>query len=112
MCLGVPGQVLSIDGYTAVLDVWGRQIPVRIDTIPEQVKVGDFILEHAGYAVELATGKMYYRRDMPLEGFMHYNAVPMAANPTVETSETIAIADNLIMSPMSLLTAVIPLTEP
>lgn len=35
------------------------------------------------YAVELATGKMYYRREMPLEGLMHYNAVPLAASPTL-----------------------------
>ncbi len=35
------------------------------------------------YAVELATGKMYYRREMPLEGLTHYNAVAMAASPTL-----------------------------
>jgi hypothetical protein len=32
------------------------------------------------YGVELSTGKMLYRRDLPLEGLMHYNAVPVAAS--------------------------------
>ena len=58
MCLGVPGQVISIAGNVASLDVWGARIDVRLDAIKEPVKVGDYILEHAGEAVRLITPEL------------------------------------------------------
>jgi hydrogenase expression/formation protein HypC len=58
MCLGVPGQVISIEGNVASLDVWGARIDVRLDPIQETVNVGDYILEHAGFAVRLITPEL------------------------------------------------------
>jgi hydrogenase expression/formation protein HypC len=58
MCLGVPGQVVSIEGNVALLDVWGACVEVRLDFIEETVKVGDFVLEHAGEAVRLITPEL------------------------------------------------------
>jgi hypothetical protein len=36
---------------------------------------------------------MYYRREMPLDGLMHYNAVPVAASPTL-IGKHIFLCDN------------------
>lgn len=58
MCLGVPGQVISISGNIASLDVWGARIDVRLDAVEEKVKVGDYVLEHAGVAVRLITPEL------------------------------------------------------
>lgn len=58
MCLGVPGQVISIEGNVASLDVWGARIDVRLDPIAETVNVGDYVLEHAGFAVRLITPEL------------------------------------------------------
>lgn len=58
MCLGVPGQVISIAGNVASLDVWGARIDVRLDPIKETVNVGDYVLEHAGFAVRLITPEL------------------------------------------------------
>ena len=58
MCLGVPGQIVSIAGDVAVVDVWGARIDMRLDPIKETVKVGDYVLEHAGMAVRLITPEL------------------------------------------------------
>ena len=51
MCLGVPGQVLAIRGTTATVDFWGVQKNVRLDNVAEAIEPGDYIIDHAGYAV-------------------------------------------------------------
>lgn len=51
MCLGVPGQIVSIEGKTASVDFWGTRKPVKLDILEEPVSVGDCIVEHAGYAI-------------------------------------------------------------
>jgi len=51
MCLGVPGQVISIDGNLAVVDFWGVRRSVRLDIVDEPVAVGDYILNHVGHAI-------------------------------------------------------------
>ena len=52
MCLGVPGQVISIDGSLALVDFWGVRRTVRLDIIDEPVAPGDYILNHVGHAIK------------------------------------------------------------
>ena len=51
MCLGVPGQVISIDGSLALVDFWGVRRTVRLDIVDEPVAPGDYVLNHVGYAI-------------------------------------------------------------
>jgi hydrogenase expression/formation protein HypC len=51
MCLGVPGQIISIDEKNAVVDFWGSHRKVHLDILEESVSPGDYIIEHAGYAI-------------------------------------------------------------
>ena len=51
MCLGVPGEIQEIDGHEAVADFWGVERRVRIDIVGAEVDVGDYILNHAGFAI-------------------------------------------------------------
>jgi len=51
MCLGVPGRVLEIDGLIALVDFWGVRKQVRLDVVDEPVAVGDYVLNHVGYAI-------------------------------------------------------------
>ena len=53
MCLGVPGQILSINDNVATVDFWGARRPVRLDQLSECVTTGDYIIDHAGYAVRV-----------------------------------------------------------
>lgn len=56
MCLGVPGKILEITelaGFrTAKVDIAGTTRQVSLDMLPE-AKVGDYILVHAGYGMQV-----------------------------------------------------------
>ncbi len=51
MCLGVPGKIVAIDGEVATVDFWGVRRQVRLDIIDEPAAVGDYILNHVGFAI-------------------------------------------------------------
>jgi hydrogenase expression/formation protein HypC len=51
MCLGVPGRVVEVKGAVAVVDFWGVKRETRLDVVDEPVAVGDWILNHVGYAI-------------------------------------------------------------
>jgi hydrogenase expression/formation protein HypC len=51
MCLGVPGKILSIDGLEATVDFFGVRKVLRLDIVDEPVEVGDFVLNHVGFAI-------------------------------------------------------------
>jgi len=54
MCLAVPAKVLQINGLDARVNLQGVELSARLDFI-EEVKVGDWILLHAGYAIQTLT---------------------------------------------------------
>lgn len=51
MCLGVPGQVVQVNGLIATVDFWGVRRDVRLDVVDEPVKPGDYVLNHVGFAI-------------------------------------------------------------
>lgn len=51
MCLGVPGQVVEIEGSTALVDFWGVRRKVALDIVDEDVSLGDHVLVHVGFAI-------------------------------------------------------------
>ena len=51
MCLGVPGRIVAIDGPVATVDFWGVRREVRLDVVDEPVAIGDYVLNHVGYAI-------------------------------------------------------------
>ena len=53
MCLGVPGRIIEIDasGAIATVDFWGVRRQVRLDIVDDPVAVGDYILNHVGFAI-------------------------------------------------------------
>ena len=52
MCLAVPAKVITIEGDTAIVDVAGIQREANVMMTPE-VKVGDYIIMHAGFAIQI-----------------------------------------------------------
>ncbi len=52
MCLAVPARVLSVSGQAAVVDYAGVQAAVRLETLPGSVTPGDYVLVHAGFAIQ------------------------------------------------------------
>ena len=51
MCLGVPGKVVAIDGLDATVDFFGVRKQLRLDIVDEPVSVGDYVLNHVGFAI-------------------------------------------------------------
>ncbi|MGE5582166.1 MAG: HypC/HybG/HupF family hydrogenase formation chaperone [Bacillota bacterium] len=52
MCLAVPGAVTRIDGAKGAVDFSGASRLVDLRLVPE-VKVGDYVLVHAGCAIQI-----------------------------------------------------------
>lgn len=53
MCLGVPGKVVQLMEYnTARVDVDGNEVDISIKLTPK-VQLGQYVLIHAGFAVEI-----------------------------------------------------------
>lgn len=50
MCLAIPALIHSIDGTTARAEIGGISRDISIVLTPE-VKVGDYVLIHTGYAI-------------------------------------------------------------
>ncbi len=51
MCVAIPGRVLSIDGTRAQVDFKGNVVSVNIGIV--EPKVDDYVLVHAGCAIEV-----------------------------------------------------------
>ena len=51
MCLGIPGKVIEINGFNAKADVAGTRRDVSLKLL-DNVAVGDFVIVHAGFAIE------------------------------------------------------------
>ena len=56
MCLAVPVRVLSIEGSSAEVEIGGVTRKVSIILTPE-AKVGDYVLLHTGYAINVIDEK-------------------------------------------------------
>ena len=51
MCLGVPVKIKKIEGNTAIATASGVEKKIGIELTPD-AKVGDYVLLHAGFAIE------------------------------------------------------------
>lgn len=51
MCVGVPMQVISIEGDQAMTEVDGVKREASLMLLDQEVKVGDFVIVHAGFAI-------------------------------------------------------------
>jgi len=56
MCLGIPMQIKSIDGYTASCEAKGVRRDVSLFMLQdEDFRTGDFVVVHVGYAIQKIT---------------------------------------------------------
>jgi hydrogenase expression/formation protein HypC len=52
MCLAVPSKVINIDNLLATVDVFGARREVSLILLPEEARVGEYVLVHAGFAIQ------------------------------------------------------------
>ena len=51
MCLSIPAKVLRIDGDKATVSIGGTEYEASLQLL-EDVKPGDYVLLHTGFAIE------------------------------------------------------------
>ncbi|MGB9791701.1 MAG: HypC/HybG/HupF family hydrogenase formation chaperone [Thermacetogeniaceae bacterium] len=56
MCLAIPAKITKINGMVAEVDIGGNTKEINIALTPE-AKVGDYVLIHAGYAIQVIDEK-------------------------------------------------------
>ena len=52
MCLAVPLKVLSVKHPVATVDIYGSTRDVSLLLLPDDIQVGDYVLVHAGFAIQ------------------------------------------------------------
>ena len=52
MCLAIPAKVVSINGNNAWVD-FGGEVTREVNVTLVDAKVGDYVLVHAGYAIQI-----------------------------------------------------------
>ena len=52
MCVAFPSKVVEINGAMATVELGGNHSTARIDLI-DDVKLGDYVLVHAGFAISV-----------------------------------------------------------
>jgi len=56
MCLGIPMEVVAIDGYLARCSAQGVERDVSLFLMQDEpAAVGDFVMVHVGYAIQKMT---------------------------------------------------------
>ena len=50
MCLAIPGKIIKINSQLAIVEFRGVQKEINISIV--DVKVGDYMMVHAGFAIE------------------------------------------------------------
>ena len=51
MCLAIPLELVEINGKSAIGEAMGMRREIRVDFV-EEPKIGDFVIVHAGFAIE------------------------------------------------------------
>ncbi|HHW40856.1 MAG TPA: HypC/HybG/HupF family hydrogenase formation chaperone [Syntrophomonadaceae bacterium] len=56
MCLAIPAKITKINGMIAEVDIGGNIKEINITLTPE-AKIGDYVLIHAGFAIQVIDEK-------------------------------------------------------
>jgi len=78
MCLAVPSRVISIENEIALIDVFGARKEISIKLLPETPKVGDFLLVHAGFAIQKISEEAVQSGELMHESTLAINIVEIA----------------------------------
>ena len=52
MCVAIPSKIIRKEGLLATIEVYGARRQVNLMLLPEEADVGDYVLVHAGFAIQ------------------------------------------------------------
>ncbi len=56
MCLAIPMKVVKIEGSGGVVEIGGVKKQINLELL-DDVKVGEYVIVHAGFAIQKVDGK-------------------------------------------------------
>ncbi len=69
MCLAVPMKLIKINGVTGIAEIGNLQSEIGL-LLLENVNIGDYVIVHAGYAIQKLDEKEAAETIALLEGFL------------------------------------------
>jgi hydrogenase expression/formation protein HypC len=52
MCVAIPSKIICKEDLLATVEVYGARRQVNLMLLPEEAEVGDYVLVHAGFAIQ------------------------------------------------------------
>jgi len=56
VCLSIPAKIVELEGNAATVDVMGNRREADVSLV-EEPQIGDYVLLHAGFAIEKMTAE-------------------------------------------------------
>jgi len=85
MCLAIPSKIIEIDNFRAMVDVYGARREINLMLLPEEVGIGDFVLVHAGFAIQKVEHELAHEALTVISGIikdMEKETGPLEESPT------------------------------
>ena len=71
MCLAIPSKIVSIADSQAVIEAYGGAMKeVSLLLLPEEPSIGDYVIVHAGFAIQLIERENAEESHRLLEGLL------------------------------------------
>lgn len=118
MCLAVPSKVISVDNEMATIDVYGARKEVSILLLTEAPRLGDYVLVHAGFAIQSIKAEAFQTGEIMHETSIAHSILEIAdeqckgQNFTTVDSITVRLGTATGVMPESLTFAFDALKEP
>ena len=118
MCLAVPSKIISINSEMATIDVYGARKDVSIMLLPEEPRIGDYVLVHAGFAIQSIKAEAFQTGEIMHESSIAHSILEIVdeqckeKNCTTVDSITVRLGKATGVMPESLLFAFDALKEP
>jgi hydrogenase nickel insertion protein HypA len=78
MCLAVPSKVISLNNGIALIDVFGARKEVSLKLLSQTPNVGDFVLVHAGFAIQKVSAEEVHAGEYMHESSLAINMIDFA----------------------------------
>jgi hydrogenase nickel incorporation protein HypA/HybF len=89
MCLAVPSKVISIENDVATIDVYGARKEVNIMLLPEEPRLGDYVLVHAGFAIQTIRAEAFQTGEIMHESSIAHSILEIIDEQCAEKGCTV-----------------------
>src|SRR5512136_562862 len=92
MCLAVPSKIVSIQDQVATIDVYGARKEVSIMLLPDEPRIGDYVLVHAGFAIQTIRSEAFQTGEIMHESSIAHSILEIVEEQCTEKGCTVVDA--------------------